>query len=233
MAKFRVRNLVAKFPLLDRLRIDFIAGFFYHGIGSLDRNYNIVKVYPDSIRPYVAGDKPAVFAMYHGRMVGFLQLIERRNHMRLLVSQSRDGEIIARALTGLGFEVARGSSGRGAVQGAKQLFKAARAGRSVVLMVDGPRGPALEVKNGAVRLAEISGLPIIPCVCSARHWTRMWGWDSFMCSHWGGPKNYLYGEPIEVPKHADEATLEACRQKLDASMTKLRALADSYWAVVA
>ena len=146
MGKLRLRTLINKVPFLDTLRISLIGNFFFHGIGSLDRNYNIVKVFPESIKPYVQGEKPAVFAMYHGRMVGFLRLIERRDRMRLLVSQSRDGEIIATALTGLGFEVARGSSGRGAVQGAKQLLKAARAGRSVVLMVDGPRGPIFEVK---------------------------------------------------------------------------------------
>jgi lysophospholipid acyltransferase (LPLAT)-like uncharacterized protein len=232
MAKFRFRNLIAKVPWLDAARISFIANFFWWGIGSLDRNYNIVKVFPDSIEPYVRGDKPAIFAMYHGRMVGFLELIERRERMRLLISQSRDGEIIARALTNLGYEVARGSSGKGAVAGAKQLLKAAREGRSVCLMVDGPRGPVFEVKSGAIRMAAMSGLPIIPCVCSARHWTKMWGWDSFMCSHWGGPKNYVYGDAIEVPKRADEETIESYRQELDRSMTRLRDLADSYWKTV-
>jgi hypothetical protein len=231
--KFRLRHLMNRIPVLDRLRISFIANFFTYGIGSLDRNYDVIKVYPESIRSYVQGQKPAVFALYHGRMVGFLQLIKVRKKMRLLISQSRDGEIIARALTNLGFLVARGSSGRGAVQGTKQLLRSARAGESMVIMVDGPRGPIHDVKLGSIRLAEMTGLPIIPCVCSARHYTEMWGWDKFMCSHWGGPKNYVYGEPIFVPRGLDDAGREQYRHRLSEAMTKLRTAADSYWAAIA
>src|ERR1700679_3608507 len=67
--KFKLRHLMNRIPVLDRFRISFIANFFTYGIGSLDRNYDVIKVYPESIRPYVQGEKPAVFALYHGRMV--------------------------------------------------------------------------------------------------------------------------------------------------------------------
>jgi lysophospholipid acyltransferase (LPLAT)-like uncharacterized protein len=228
MAKFRLRDLIASVPALDRLRINVIAEGLNHGMSFLDRSYDVAKVYPESVRPYVEGEKPAIFTIYHGRMAQVLWITPREK-FRILVSQSRDGECVAGALAKMGIRVLRGSSGRDGASAVKNIIKSARAGESLVLTVDGPRGPIHEVKIGAIRLAEMTGLPIIPSLCSANQYTQMWGWDKFMITEWGSPEIYLYAEPMEVGRGLTDEQHEELRKQLSDKMHQLRELSDSYW----
>lgn len=229
MAKLRFRDIVNKVPMLDKARIDFLGMFLGRGIASLDRNYDIVKLMPDSVKPYYDCQKPAIFAVYHGYMVGMLRIGTRRNRTRILVSQSRDGECIARAVEYCGFVTARGSPKRGAVQGAKQLIRAARSGEHLIVTVDGPRGPIYEVKEGIIRIAEMTQLPIIPSTCAGAQVTRMWGWDKFYHPHWGTDMVYAYDEPIVVPRGINDEQMNQYRLQLEQSLSKLHQMTECYF----
>lgn len=232
MARSRLRQFINDHPLLDRLRLAGIATFFEYGIAFMDRSYTIVRVAPDSVRDYIDNKKQGLFAICHGQVVGLLRVAVSRKRVRILVSQSRDGEIIARALSQLGFVLARGSAARGAIAAAKTMLKAAKTGDHLVMTVDGPRGPAFEVKEGIIRIAHMTGLPLIPLVCSAREAGHSWGWDKFLLPDYGTTMLLIYGEPIWIPKESDAAQLEDLRQHLEDVLTKLRAAAEEYWSVV-
>ena len=75
-------------------------------------------------------------------------------------------------------------------------------GGCVALMVDGPHGPLHTVKNGAVRLAKMSGAPIVPMgwYCPQWNFVNLPSWDK-MTAPFGDCKILnLYGDPIYVPK---------------------------------
>ncbi len=229
MAKFRLRNLINKVPLLDGWRLSILAWICNYGSDFFGRSYNVTKIIAPAARSYLDGEKAAIFAVYHGRIVGLLHILADRRKLAVLISQSRDGEIIARALLDLGFSVTRGSPGRGAVQGGLQTVKAAQANRYPIVVVDGPRGPLYEVKNGVIKLAALTGLPIIPFTCAARsHWV-FWGWDKFMGPLWGTPHVYLYGEPMHIPADSSDSEIEFLRQKLSDTMQRMTEHADQYW----
>lgn len=220
---------MSRYPVLDQLRIGFLSDCIFYNLCAMDHNFNILKVYPDSVRPYIEGEQPAIFALDHGRLSGVLKIVNPRSKFKILISHSRDGEIIARAINKMGFSIVRGSSKKGAVQATKQILTLAREGCSVVVTVDGPRGPIHEVKSGIVRLAEMTGLPIVPLACSARHFTQMWGWDKFMLAHLGTPEVYLYGEPIFIGRARSEEEREQNRQRLSDAMEALRFYSDDLW----
>ena len=104
---------------------------------------------------------PCGIAHWHGDE---LALLPRFGHIgpTILVSHSKDGEIMARGATVLGYRVTRGSSTRGAVGGLLALIKAVREGHMVVLAVDGPQGPRGVCKPGIIRVAQKSGVPLFP-----------------------------------------------------------------------
>lgn len=230
--KFRFRKLASRIPLFDKWRLDFLAWFCNHGSAFMGDSYQIIRLYSPGAREHIKSGRPAIFALHHGRMVGLLDILSRRKDLTILISQSRDGEIISRAVCALGFTVARGSSGRGAVEGGRQLVKASQSGQSLALMVDGPRGPALSVKSGILRIAEITGLPIIPFVCTARSAWRMWGWDKFMAPCWGGPMIYVYGDPISIPINLSDNERESMRLQLEEELLKLKEIAAGFWQTV-
>lgn len=230
--KFRFRELLTRYPLLDALRLRILVAICNHGTRFVDSSYRVTKIISPSARPYVDGQAPALFALYHARMVGVLQLVQPRHKITILVSRSRDGEIIARALEALGYSLARGSPAHKAVEATMQMIRAARSGQHLAVMADGPRGPIHRVKTGVVRLAELTGLPIVPFVCSARSAWWFWGWDRFMGPLWGTPIVHLVGDPLPVPSGISDGERETLRLELESRMNHLRKLADSYWTAV-
>src|SRR5262245_37931196 len=86
------------------------------------------------------GDR-GIFAFWHARLLP-LGFTHRGRGIAVLVSQHRDGELIARIITCLGFCTGRGSSTRGGDGGIRDMLAHAVAGRLLGLTPDGPRGPA-------------------------------------------------------------------------------------------
>ncbi len=111
---------------------------------------------------------PCGVAHWHGDE---LALTPRFGHLAptILVSHSKDGEIMARATRALGYRVTRGSSTRGAVGGLIALIKAVREGHVVVLAVDGPQGPRGVCKPGIIRIVQKTGAPLFPVGVAVSH----------------------------------------------------------------
>lgn len=242
MKRFRLRDLFNKYPLLDRLRRSVLVAICNQGSEFFTSTYRIHAVYPEISRDYIKNiwsegtDEndpriavpPAIFAIYHGRMSGLCGLRPRQK-LTILISHSRDGEMIARAAHAMGFSTARGSSAHGGVKGALEMVSASKANRRLAFTVDGPRGPVYEVKEGIVRLAELTRLPIIPFVCHARQAYWMESWDNFMAPWWGTPMLYLFGEPLSVPQGIEKDQLNALISELEQRMDKLRALGAAFY----
>jgi lysophospholipid acyltransferase (LPLAT)-like uncharacterized protein len=140
--------------------------------------------------------------------------------------------MIARISKSIGFSIARGSASFKAVQGARQLLAAARAGQSPMLTVDGPRGPIYKVKTAIIRMAEMTGLPMLPFVCQGRKSHFFWGWDKMMGCYYGSPMVYMIGDPIYVPPNLTNEEREHYRLKLETAMENLRVMTEKYCQLV-
>ncbi|MFN8553687.1 MAG: DUF374 domain-containing protein [Candidatus Obscuribacterales bacterium] len=231
MAKFRVRNILGKLPFTDGLRLSALEGFCTNGIHFFDSSYTTQRVYSPKAKAFLDAGNSALFAVPHGRMIGLLRFQDVRSRVTILISPSRDGEIIARTITNLGLTASRGSQKQGAVKGGLQMVKAAEAGKHLVVMIDGPRGPAYEVKPGIIKMAEITGLPIIPFSASSRNAMYMWGWDSFMATHFGSPILHVFGDPIVVRDGSTDDERESLRLQLERQLQAMRTVADNFWKV--
>jgi lysophospholipid acyltransferase (LPLAT)-like uncharacterized protein len=120
-----------------------------------------------------------IYAFWHEGLVVATYAF-RDQGIRVLVSQHRDGEYIARAIERMGYSTVRGSTTRG---GTKALFRMVSGGTQGVdlgITVDGPRGPRLKVQAGALYIARRSGLPIVPFAVACSHKKTLSSWDRFM-----------------------------------------------------
>ncbi|HIA51453.1 MAG TPA: DUF374 domain-containing protein [Candidatus Melainabacteria bacterium] len=241
--KIRLRDIFLKYPVLDGFRRSVLVGVCKTGTLFSTSTYPNTFFYPAESRPYLDNlwqefgtaeskdedqSKPAIFAIYHGRMVG-LPSLRPNNKLTILISNSRDGEIIARALKEIGFSTARGSPAHGGVRGALEMKTAAKANSRLAMMVDGPRGPRYQVKQGLVRLAEITGLPIIPLVTHTRHNYWMDSWDNFMAPWWGTPMVHIFGHPIDIPRGITAEQSEQLTELLQSRMDRMREMAASFF----
>ena len=105
--------------------------------------------------------KRIIIAFWHSRQL-MMPLAYRGQLASILISQHRDGEIIARIMQYFGFQAIRGSSTRGGLRAIRQLLKAGRDGGDLVVTPDGPKGPSCKVQSGVIYLAKVTGLPIVP-----------------------------------------------------------------------
>lgn len=158
-----------------------------------------VKVtgYPD-----LSQTGPVIFAHWHSEDLSLLPHFGH-SRARILVSPSRDGGILSLAVAELGFDSCRGSSSRGGLGGLLELKKSLKAGQSVILAVDGPRGPRQVAKPGAVYLAAKTGRPIYPIgsACS-RALIFKGSWNQTRLPLPGARLAVVFGPPLELPPEA-------------------------------
>ncbi len=163
-----------------------------------------------------------LFVFWHQQLLPLVHY-HRGEGIVVLVSEHADGEYITRVILRHGFGVARGSSTRGGSRGLRELVRAAREGRDLAVTPDGPRGPARVFKPGALVAARLTGLPVVPLAVAASDAWHADSWDDFMIPKPLARIGIAYGEPTEVPRDADDPTVEALAAGMQTRLEELEA----------
>ena len=166
-----------------------------------------------------------ILCLWHGRPLPPTARM-RGVPLSVLISLSRDGELINDVLATMGFGAVRGSTGPSGARALASCIKLLRSGGIVVVTPDGPRGPSGVVQAGVFTMARKSGCPIVPIGCSARPRLLLKSWDRFMVPLPFSRAVILFGQPLHVPEDADTQTIEQLRLELQATMRRLQDDAD-------
>jgi hypothetical protein len=170
----------------------------------------------EAARPYVTGEKQAVFAFWHGRLLMMAMVCPKKRKMHGLISTHRDGEMITNTMRHFGLGMIRGSSSRGGASAAMNAVKALQAGGNVCITPDGPRGPLMQVQPGLITIAELANVPIIPATYSSTRHKCMKSWDRFMVALPFGSLYYKVGAPLQnTTKEALEAEMVRLTEEVD------------------
>ncbi|WP_321531194.1 lysophospholipid acyltransferase family protein [uncultured Desulfuromonas sp.] len=161
-------------------------------------------------------DQPVILSFWHDQLLLMAQGYQGPGS-QILISASKDGELIARTMHHLGQHAVRGSSSRGGRAAFKQLVRLAREAKDLVITPDGPRGPRHELKEGVVQLARLSGRPVVPMALVASRGHRFASWDRFLLPYPFGRLVYAYGTPQYCAKEDDP---QQFRQRLEQAMTE-------------
>jgi lysophospholipid acyltransferase (LPLAT)-like uncharacterized protein len=155
----------------------------------------------------------------------------RKFRCSIIISQSFDGELIARTLGHLGYHSVRGSSSRGGASGLLALQGVLEKGLPVVFTADGPRGPIYQTKVGPVKLAQMTGEPIGSFyLLPEKAWT-MSSWDRFFVPRPFSRVVVSWARPIAgVSPLAGGEELEAKRQELNEALERARLRAEHHLA---
>ena len=143
-----------------------------------------------------------------------------------MVARHGDAELIGAALEEFDIELIRGAGAgsrqqdRGGAQALRNSVRALAEGKSLVMTADIPPGPARRVGMGIITLARMSGRPIIPIVPATSRYTSLETWSRMTINLPFGRMACVTGEPIWVPREADEALLEAKRQEVETALNK-------------
>lgn len=166
-----------------------------------------------------------ILAFWHRHLL-LMPYSYRGRQISVLVSQSKDGELIARTVARLGIDSSRGSSSRGAMAGMRTLLRKAAEGWDIAFTPDGPRGPLREVQPGVILAAAATGLPVQPIAIAARRAKLLRSWDRFLVPLPFSTVHIVYGEPLVVERRGDTAEAAAeLKRRLDAAEAEAEKLA--------
>jgi lysophospholipid acyltransferase (LPLAT)-like uncharacterized protein len=134
---------------------------------------------------------------------------------KVLISKSRDGELIARAVSYFGVDAVRGSSNRGGRAAFRELVQLAKKPCTMGITPDGPTGPRHQLKEGVAQLARLSGRPIVPLAFACSHGHRFRSWDHFLLPYPWGKAVYSIGEPLY---YDENETIEHFQSRVQKAM---------------
>ena len=180
----------------------------------------------ETVGPYVGTGVPFILCFWHGRILMMPYAWEHRDVVHMLISQHRDGQIIARTVGHFGIATIAGSTKRGGAAALRAMLKVLQSGAVVGITPDGPRGPRMRASDGIVNVARMAGRPIIPMTFGASRRKVMPSWDRFMVPLPFSRGVFVWGDPIDVSRDMDEATFEATRAKVEESLNAITAEAD-------
>jgi hypothetical protein len=202
-----------------------IPKFFYWFSHLLFRSCRITYVGKEHEDQFLRHGAPICFAGDHQGML-YLPFHFRDRDGVIMVSASRDGDLIAHTMARFGLRSARGSSKHGgdaALQGMIDEVNAARC--SAGMIVDGPLGPAGIAKRGVILLARETGLPIVPGNWWARPRLQFGSWDRTILPLPFARMVFAFEPALQVPPDADDATVESLREELTRRLARARATA--------
>lgn len=202
--------------LSEKIVINLITGAFASYILPMDRSLKWENIYYSDYRG------PAIFAMWHGNQYVNLSIPrkERFKH-NILVSPSNDGDTIANVCKMLGFSLIRGSVKRRGAEAAREIITALESGQSVSYTIDGPKGPIHKVKPGIIRIAQMSGMPIIPLQGGINTCYEINSWDKYHVPYFFAKGVATYGEPIFVPKDVTDEQIKEFQAEIEEKLFNL------------
>ncbi len=235
---FHVKHLAA--PLWGAALIkSFARGLIKYGLIPLA--YRLVRLYLLTVRTRVVGEDAlfahldaggkGIAAFWHQRFFCLLGYAHRLGKYApsAIISQSRDGDLLAQVVTLCNLRPIRGSSSKGGKQALKAILMDLKLNPFAAHALDGPQGPQWVVKPGLVAMAQRSQAPVIPLYVSMDRAWALRSWDRLLI-----PKPFCrllvyWGRPIVVAAELNPDQFEATRAELEGLMKSRQLELDEAW----
>ena len=163
---------------------------------------------------------PVIYCLWHNRIFAVpaaWRRVTKGRDLRVVVltSASHDGAMLARAGGVFGLGSVRGSTSRRAVAALVALRRALQEGTSVCVTPDGPRGPRYHFQAGALKLAESTGVPVVPVHVDFSSAWQLKTWDRFRIPKPFSRVTVIFDEVLAVPGGLGEDDFNDWRGRLE------------------
>jgi|SRR5690554_5685562 len=162
-------------------------------------------------------ETPCIYLFWHRNIIPLMYLY-RNQGIIIVISRSRDGDVIAGPVEIMGYQTVRGSSTRGGTEALYQLVKTA-GNNSIAVTPDGPVGPREIMKKSVLFIAYHTKLPLIPMAIDINREWLFPTWDLFRLPKPGSVVNISYGEPYYIK---DKEQLDEQLAELQFEMDRLQ-----------
>ncbi len=177
---------------------------------------------------YYKTGKRVIFTFWHDSQLFFVYYYRNKN-IYVLVSESKDGEYIARTIKKLGFDTIRGSSTRGGIKALLKLVNQISKGFDAGITPDGPKGPRHVLKEGVLLSSQKSRTPIIPICFSSSKKKFFNSWDKFLLPIPFSKGILIYGKPFIIPENCTPEEFNNYKIEVEKELNRIWNEADSYF----
>jgi 3-deoxy-D-manno-octulosonic-acid transferase len=208
-------------PLFDKKRLARLTGSTLAGYMNFVHRWSRVIVQPADPKAFLTPLSPGICALWHGQFLLCPVVHVRELPLSIMVAQHGDAEFLAEALVRFDMDLIRGAGAGKRLRdrdGARAFVAAAKrlaGGRSVAMTADIPPGPARVAGTGIVKLAQVSGRPIVPLAVATSRYHAFHTWSRMTLNLPFGTLAAVYGQPIWVPRNGDAAALERTRRAVE------------------
>jgi len=196
--------------------------FLYRFIRLYSRTFRLRIENETTWREYHKEGGSVLLCTWHQHFFGAIHHFQsyRAYKPGLMISKSKDGHIIAEVARRSGWDPIRGSSSRGGIEAMSKVIDKLKKNRLAGHIVDGPRGPAGDVKAGAIRISHAADAVIVPFYTQADKAWYFNSWDRFMLPKPFSKVTLRFGEMIKFPAATDNVLFENQRLELQEIMRK-------------
>jgi lysophospholipid acyltransferase (LPLAT)-like uncharacterized protein len=170
--------------------------------------------------------RPMILAFWHNCIFP-ATYVWRNLQIRVMSSDSFDGEWTGRIIRKFGFVKVRGSSSRGAVRALLGMKRELEQGWPVAFTIDGPRGPRFVAKPGAVLLARATGAPMVAFHIAVEKAWILNTWDRSMIPKPFSRALVRVSRRMVVPADANDPQKEHFHAELQTALERVREFAEA------
>jgi 3-deoxy-D-manno-octulosonic-acid transferase len=170
---------------------------------------------------YLKDQHPAINVFWHGQTMMIPAYRSQAIPYSSIVARHGDAEIVAGVLERFGITLIRGAGSggrardRGGLHALREAARALAAGSSVSFTADVPPGEPRKVSPGVIMLARLSGCPVVPLAIASSRYIALDTWSRMTINLPFSRIGISIGEPVHVPRGADEAEQEHLRLELE------------------
>ncbi len=193
------------FKLLITQKILAYLGYLYILFVGITSNIKIKN--GDVSKKMWCEKKPFILAFWHSQLMMIGYVWKSKSVLNMLASSHSDGRFGAYIaghfnLKNISIEAKNKSPSL------RQIFKILNDGNYIGITPDGPRGPNQKVSEGIIKIAINSQVPIIPLGFASSNFIKLKSWDSFLITYPFSKCNFVWGEPIIIPKTTKDDEIE-------------------------
>ncbi|HEY4905143.1 MAG TPA: lysophospholipid acyltransferase family protein [Candidatus Sulfotelmatobacter sp.] len=214
-----------RFTLRQRIILRLIIGAGYWFIRLVGPTLRVCISREEGAQQTV-GQRPLIGSFWHACIIPATYMC-RNLGVRVMSSNSYDGEYMGRIIRKFGFVAVKGSSSRNAVRALLGLRRALDDGWSVAFTLDGPRGPRYKVKPGPVALGRSSGVPLTMFHMAVDKAWVLNSWDRLIIPKPFSRVLMRFGKLIEVPRSASDAHIDRYQIELQTALDRVREFAEA------
>ena len=214
-----------RFTLRQRIVLRIIIGLGYWAIRLIGPTLRVCISREDGAQETL-DQRPLIGSFWHSCIIPATYIC-RNLGVRVMSSNSYDGEYMGRIIHKFGFVAVKGSSSRNAVRALLGLRRALGEGWPVAFTLDGPRGPRHKVKPGPVALGRSSGVPLTMFHAAVDKAWVLHSWDRMMIPVPFSRVLVRFGQLIRVPEDAGDEDVERYNGELQASLDRVCEFAEA------